>query len=89
MVLADRDEVRRAVLTSLQDVTGVPQSQMRDENSLLRDLKMTGDDFTFVFVPNVEKALGVKIQPSVWRKISTVGEAVEVFVEARTQRTGS
>lgn len=65
MAPGDRGEVGRAVLASLEDVTGAPRERIHDDAALLRDLNMTGDDFTFVFVPNVEKALGVKARRSV------------------------
>ena len=43
---------------------------------------MDGDDFTFVFVPTVERALGVKTDPMAWAEVYTVEQAMEVFASA-------
>jgi hypothetical protein len=77
-------EIERAVLASIEDITGVPIDRIRLNDALLRDLKMDGDDFTFVFVPGLEKVLGIKTDPSVWSQVYTVQQAIHVFLSAST-----
>lgn len=77
-----QDEVARIVFASIADVTGRPPGDIRHNDTLLNDLRMDGDDFTFVFLPTVEKALGVKTDPKAWAEVSTVRHAIDVFMLA-------
>ncbi len=75
-------DVERAVLASIEDVTRIPADRIRPTDFLVQDLKMDGDDFSFVFVPNVEKVLGVKTDPAAWKRVWTVQDAISVFSSA-------
>jgi len=77
-------KVERAVLTSIGDITGTPVDRIRLTDALVGDLKMDGDDFTFVFVPGIERALGVKTDPKAWSHVHTVQQAIDVFLSAPT-----
>jgi acyl carrier protein len=80
--------IEDAVRRSLEDLTGTPRNQIKLSDRLRADLKLDGDDFTFVLVPQVEKELGVKTSPTAWRNVFTVQEAIDVFAASfgSTQR---
>lgn len=71
--------VTNAVLDALQDITGVPSEQIRMNDRLVGDLRMNGDDFTFVFVPRIEQSLGIVTNPEAWQEVSTVQDAIKIF----------
>jgi len=75
-------EIERIVLESVEDVTGIERSQIRRTDRLVHDLKMDGDGFSFVFVPDVEKALGVTTTQDQWDCASTIQDAIDVFAAA-------
>ncbi len=52
------------------------QADMLPEHTLFGDIDMDGDDFTFEFVPTLEKALRIKTLQSDWDEVRTVRDAV-------------
>jgi acyl carrier protein len=48
------------------------------------DLRLDSDDLSFVFVPLLEKQLGVKIPVREWDHVYTVQDAIDLFVRYRT-----
>ena len=72
-------EVEDAVFAAIEDLSQRHRSQIDPSASLVQDLQITGDDVTFVFVPEVERALGVKIQPETWRQVRTVQDAIDLL----------
>jgi len=78
--------VEQIVIETLEALSGMERKQIHGSDELLHDLHITGDDLSFVFVPEVERALGVKTDPSVWNNVSTVRDAIDVF--ASTLRSG-
>lgn len=81
---ATRSEVERFVRAVIEDLTGTPANQIEIGDRLVEDLKIDGDDFTFVFVPTIEKALGVRTNASAWWHVSTVQDAIDTFLAAST-----
>ena len=82
MVDKTEQDVASAVLAVIQDITGTVVSRIRRTDSLLDDLEIDGDDFSFVFVRNVEEKLGIKTNPVAWRHVRTVQQAIDVFLSA-------
>lgn len=74
--------VEQAVLEALEALSGIERKQIHVNDELLHDLQITGDDLSFAFVPEVERVLGVKTDPAVWSEVSTVRDAIDVFVSA-------
>lgn len=77
-----KEEVERVVFDSLEDILMIPQYRIQRTDLLLRDLKLDGDDFSFLFVPNLEKVLQVKTTQEEWDKVYTVQDAIDVFTRA-------
>jgi hypothetical protein len=79
-------EVESAVFAVLKDLA-VPMHKMRQRNIPLLDL-ITGDDASFVFIPDVEKLLGVETTQGDWDEVHTVADAIGVFTRALARRSG-
>ena len=56
----------------------VPAGGIRPEHHLVRDLKITGDDYGMSLVPELKKRLGINPQRKEW-EVATVGELLEVI----------
>ena len=67
------------VIDKAAELSEVRREDIRPDHRLMRDLEMDEDDFSFVFVPRLEKTLGVKTSPADWETVSTIGDVVEVF----------
>lgn len=73
-------EVENAVLAAIEDLSPRHRSQIDLSASFVQDLQITGDDVTFVFIPQVERALGVKLQAERWRHVRTVQDAIDLLM---------
>jgi acyl carrier protein len=74
-------EVEDTVLENLEDILQVPKSQIRRTDRLLKDLKMDGDDFSFLFVPALERTLEVRFPSEVWSTIYTVQDVIDLAMK--------
>lgn len=81
-----RSTIIDAVLASIEDITGVPSPRIRFSDRLIGDLKMHGDDFSLVFVPDVEEATGLHADPEAWSQVSTVQQAIDLLIAASDRR---
>ena len=73
-------DIERVVRDVLEDI-GVPNAATVDSQVLLGEI-LDPDDFTFWFVPVVERAIGVKPPVSEWSNVYTLQDAVTVFIRA-------
>lgn len=76
----NRQDIERVVLRRLEELTDVPVSRIRPTDQMVRDLQLDGDDFSFCFVPPLERSLGVRTTQADWDNALTVQDAVDVFV---------
>ena len=74
------ERVRACVLAAVEDVTGRSRQEVRPADRLLADLRMDADDFSYLFVPGLEKQLGVITSQDDWDGVVTVQDAIDVFV---------
>lgn len=72
-------EIEYAVLSALKDIAG-PERPVRHMDPLLDVID--GDDFSFDFVPDLEKRLGVRTTQKEWDRVLTVQHAIDVFANA-------
>lgn len=70
------DEVENVVMEQLEDILLAPRARIGPSDDLIRDLRVDDDDLTFVFIPGVERALGVRLPHDVWSTVYTVQGAV-------------
>ncbi len=73
------DDVEGIVREVLADLTGLDADAISLEKLLGKELRITSDDLTFVFVPTVEKRLKVKVPVSEWRQVWTGRDAVNLL----------
>ncbi|MGQ0766960.1 MAG: hypothetical protein ACT4OZ_15025 [Gemmatimonadota bacterium] len=85
----EAESIREAVLDCLADVVDVPKSQMRDSDRLIVELRIDGDEFSFVFVPELERRLGVKTSQDIWDRATTVGSIIHEMEKLCGQRQKS
>lgn len=79
MLNIPRERIEVVVRNSIGDITGRDPDEIKASATLLGDLGILSDDLSLVFVPTVEKTLGVKVDPVIWRSVSTVAEAISAF----------
>lgn len=72
-------DIRQLVVSEVSALSEVEPSELRLEHTLLGDAKMDADDFSYLFVPRLEKALGLRFSQSDWAGIRTVGEVVQML----------
>lgn len=79
MSSADDKSIERVVLETLEKELAVPAGRLRLDADLTRDLKIDSDDLSFLFVPKLERRLGVKIPVEEWSSVGTVRDAVNLL----------
>jgi hypothetical protein len=70
------------VLRHLEEITKIPRGEIRPTDRIVRDLRADSDDLSFLFIPNVERELGVGVKHDVWRRVVTVQDAVDALRQA-------
>lgn len=71
--------VRAAVIAELEGLAPRYAGRISDDDRLLADLKLTGDDAT-AFVLLAAKRLKIKVPPRAWDHVYTVGDAIGVLM---------
>lgn len=77
----DNEYIKEEVYKMVRDLLGDEKYPINDADDLVKDLCITSDDLSFVFVMKLSSKFNVKIPNKEWMKISTVGESVELFCE--------
>ena len=72
-------DVEEAVWETLEGILLTSRSKMRASDYLVRDIKIDSDDLSFIFVPEVEKKLKVKIPVEEWSRVYTVQDAIDLL----------
>lgn len=62
-------KIEQLVLATLEDLTGRKLCERDLDSDLAKDLRITSDDLSFVFVPNLEKSLGIRVPTRAWDHI--------------------
>ena len=78
--------VERVVTRVLKEIVG-EKRDIDSSDSLLRDLKISSDDLSMYFVPQVERRLSIKVQLKEWSSVITVADACRVLQKALGNRT--
>jgi len=60
-------DINNLVISAAAKLSLMPQVDIRPEHSLLGDIDIDGDDFSFDFVPSLERSLGIKTHQADWR----------------------
>jgi acyl carrier protein len=76
------------VLSAAAEHSRIPRDQMRPEHRLLEDVEMDGDEFSYLFVPALEKAMNIKTTPTDWRGVRTILDVVDMLQDKVRETTG-
>ena len=73
------DKIEEAVWETLESLLLLPRSNWRVTDDLVKDIKVDSDDLSFIFVPELEKRLGMRVPIDEWSTVSTVQEVIELL----------
>jgi hypothetical protein len=73
------DPLLSEVLTLLERITGKPGSAFKLSDDLVRDLRISSDDLSFYFIPELQERLGVTVPVSEWRSVATISETCDLL----------
>ena len=79
MSAVNNDQVKEAVIQTLERILCAPRSTFRLTDDLVQDLRIASDDLSFTFVPELERKLGIKIPAEEWRSVYTGADACELL----------
>ena len=74
-------DLQTIVAAQAAELSHLTATQIGLDHSLLWDLRIDEDDFSYVFVPALEKELGIKTSPTDWAGIRTVRDVVEMLLK--------
>ena len=86
--MTSRAEVEALVVEQLSQLTQIPSNKIALDDRLLEELKLDGDDFTFVLVPSVSGSLRVRVPVERWSRVHTLRDAVDAWWEGVVNRPG-
>ena len=72
-------KIEQLVLSVLEDLKSCKLTEDDLDSDLTKELRITSDDLTFVFVPNLESALGVKVPTNAWKNVYCGRDAAELL----------
>lgn len=84
-------DIYAVVTSTAAELSVMLKADIRPEHTLFGDLAIDGDDFSFEFVPALEKALEIKTRQSDWDTVRTVRDAVAMLqkmVAGQTSTSG-
>lgn len=67
----------------ISDILACDPEELRPDQHLIRDLHMDGDDASFLLVPELEKALGVKVPRKEWEMVGTIQDILDLMEQHR------
>jgi hypothetical protein len=73
------DPVAEVVTEVLERILCRPRTTFSLSDDLVRDLRIASDDLSFMFVPEVERKLGVKVPAKEWRTVHTGMDACNLL----------
>ena len=75
--------IRDTVYSVLEDILDRPRTTFTLDDDFVRDLRITSDDLSFVFVPELERRLKLKAPVRAWRDVGNGWEAVKLMESLR------
>ena len=73
------DYIHETVLKILEDVFRHPKEKLTLRDKIIKDLKMDSDDFSFLFVPMLEKATRIKVPVEKWAHVITIEDVIRLL----------
>ena len=82
-------KIEQLVLLTLEDLTDRSLCEADLDLDLTKDLKITSDDLSLVFVRNLERSIGVSVPASAWEQVHCgrdTARLLEKLIGASAQR---
>ena len=84
MILQEKT-IEMTIYALLEDIVKIPRSAIRRVDFLVRDLHMDSDDFSFLFVPELEKRLGIHVPVQAWSTVYSVDDTIHLLKQYMEQ----
>jgi acyl carrier protein len=75
----ENKKVEETVWETLESILLCSRNELSPSASLVDDLKIHSDDLSFIFVPELEKKLRVKIPVEEWDNVYTIQNAIDLL----------
>ena len=82
-------KIERIVLSVIEDLTDRELCESDLDLDLTLDLKITSDDLSFVFVPNLQSDLGIEVDAREWRKVHSGRDAAVLLEDCVMQQSAA
>jgi acyl carrier protein len=77
--------VRETVYVVLADLSHRATSEIGDDDELVADLSIDGDDLSFEMIPELERRFGRRTNLDDWNDVWTVRDVIRVFERPRNE----
>lgn len=71
--------IHATVVKILENVFLHPKEKLKLTDKIIEDLKMDSDDFSFLFVPMLEKATRIKVPVEKWARVITIEDVIRLL----------
>lgn len=78
----EREFVRQVVFDEIRSLTRKKDLAVSEDDPLMPETLMYGDDFGNVFIIEIENRLRVRTPMREWSKVYTVGEAIDLLMKS-------
>ncbi|MEK7314462.1 MAG: acyl carrier protein [Deltaproteobacteria bacterium] len=81
--------IHETVVKILENVFLHPKEKLKLNDKIIEDLKMDSDDFSFLFVPMLEKATGIKVPVEKWAQVITIEDVIRLLEEYNKKKSNA
>ncbi len=78
MILQEKT-LETAIYELLEDIVKIPRNSIRRTDFLVRDLHIDSDDFSFLFVPELERKLSIHVPFHAWSTVYSVDDTIHLL----------
>lgn len=71
--------VHDLVFNKIAELTRFRVEEILLDHTLLGDIRLDEDDFSFLFVPELEAAIGRELPQADWNEVRTVGDVIRMI----------
>lgn len=83
---ADDRLIELVVWETLERDLAIPRKKIHADADLIGDLNIDSDDLSFLFVPELEEKLGIKVPVEAWLNVETVQDAVNILKRYKSKK---
>lgn len=83
----DKIQIEATIFAVMRDTLGIDVSGIARTDELAR-LNVDTDDWTFLFMPEIQRRLEVFVPVDAWSRASTVERMAEMFMAEDTEQLG-